>query len=183
VGELVGFRGAKKGKHAQATLTGLDGERRAFALLNPVAPVDAVLFNDGTLLALDNWHNMGYGAALAAYSKSGTVLWSAELEKLLPAEVIERIPTSASSRWWRRQPFEWTAEEDETGAAWILITLWNEDRLRVRLRDGAVRYVEVRNVGENPERLLRENVFPDRTRIEARPSGGLLALAWEDQAG
>lgn len=155
LGELVGFKGAKRGRHAQAILTGPDGERHVFSLLNPVAPVDAALFNDGTLLALDNWHNMGYGAVLAAYSKSGAVLWSKRLEEALPADVLARVPISVSSRWWRRQPFEWTAEADEAGDAWILITLWNEDRLRVRLKDGRARYVQVRDLGDQPERLLQ----------------------------
>lgn len=139
LGELVGFKGAKKGRHAQAILTGPNGERHVFSLLNPVAPVDAVLFNDGTLLALDNWHNMGYGAVLAAYSKGGALLWSKELEELLPVDVLEKVPISTSSRWWRKQPFERISEEDEAGDVWVLITLWNEDRLWVWLKNGAIR--------------------------------------------
>jgi hypothetical protein len=146
---------AKEECCSQATLTGPEGEKRVFQLLNPVAPVDAVLFDDGTLLTLDNWHNIGYGAALAVYSRSGVLLWSAELEKLLPAEVAGRVPQSVSSRWWRKHPFEWTSEEDETGLRWFQITLWNEDRLRVRLADGAARYVPVADPGDAPERLLR----------------------------
>ncbi|HEX6862305.1 MAG TPA: tetratricopeptide repeat protein [Thermoanaerobaculia bacterium] len=146
---------AKEGSYSQATLTGPEGEKRVFKLLNPVAPVDAILFDDGTLLALDNWHSMGYGAVLSVYSRSGALLWSAELEKLFPADIVARIPTSVSSRWWRRNPFEWTSEEDEAGQRWVRITLWNEDRLRVRLADGAVRYMPVADLGDDPERLLR----------------------------
>jgi len=154
-GELVGFEGAKKGNYAQATLTGPQGEKHGFKLLNPVSPVDAILFDDGTLLALDNWHNIGYGAALAVYSRSGALLWSAELEKVLSAEIVQRVPTSASSRWWRKHPFEWISEEDEAGQQWVQITLWNEDRLRIRIADGAARWVPVADVGDDPERLLR----------------------------
>jgi hypothetical protein len=189
MGELVGFKGAKKGRHAQATLTGPAGERHAFSLLNPVAPLEAVLFDDGTLLTFDNWHNMGYGAVLAAYSRSGAVLWSRELEEVLQADVLEKVPVSVSSRWWRRQPLEWTSE-DEAGDRWVSIALWNEGRLRVRLKDGAVRYVQVRSMVEDPNLLVHESsarylvsVTGFRDVPETRSREFLLEVRREGEAG
>jgi Flp pilus assembly protein TadD len=155
LGDAVGFHGAKKGEFAKATLTGPEGERRTFTLLNPISPVDAVLLDDGTLIAFDNWHNMGHGTVLAGYSAQGTVKWSHPLEALLPAEALERVTMSISSRWWRKDPFEWETQETETGARVGFVTLWNEDKLKINLDTGTVEYVKVQDLGDDPARLLR----------------------------
>lgn len=142
LGDSVGFEGDSKGEFAKAEWTGPKGEKRTFTLLNPISPVDIVLLDDGTLLTFDNWHNMGYGAVLVSYSAKGAVKWSHPLEELLPKEVLERVPTSVSSRWWRKQPLEWKVREGEAGIHFGFVTLWNEDELKINIGTGAVEYVD-----------------------------------------
>jgi len=156
-GDTIGFAGARKGEYARAVLRGpeIRGEL-TFTLLNPVAPVEAILLDDGSMITFDNWHNMGYGKVMVLYDRAGQVRWSHELQSLLSADVRRLVPQSVSSRWWRRHPLEWRLEE----RGWVLrrplitLTLWNEDRLRVRVTDGRVEYVPVKDPGDDPKRLL-----------------------------
>ena len=73
VGESVGFAGAPTGAHARAEFY-RRAEDRSYRLLkevtleNPVAPVLFLVTDRGYLLTLDNWHNMGFGKAIASYS-------------------------------------------------------------------------------------------------------------------
>lgn len=154
LGDSVGFQGAAKGAYAKATLTDPDGAKRTFPLLNPVAPVDVVLLDDGKLVGFDNWHNFGYGTVIACYSPDGSVLWRRELEDLFPADVLVRIPTSVSSRWWRKMSLEWKTTQDETGRLLGLATLWNEHQLKIVIADGTFEIAQV-ELGEDAERLLR----------------------------
>jgi hypothetical protein len=128
LGDTVGFHGAKKGDYAKATLTGPEGERRTFTLLNPISPVHAVLLDDGTLLAFDNWHNMGHGTVLAGYSAQGVVKWSHPLEELLPEKVLERVPMSVSSRLLRRGK-DLLQQEDFAKAAEVLTGRFRSSRI------------------------------------------------------
>lgn len=156
-GDKIGFAVAGKGEYARAVLKGpeIRGEL-TFPLLNPVAPVEAVLLDDGSVITFDNWHNIGYGKVMVLYDRAGQVRWSHELESLLSADVRRRIPQSVSSRWWRKHPLEWRLEQ----RGWVLrrpaitLTLWNEDRLRVRVADGRVEYIPVKDPGDDPKRLL-----------------------------
>jgi hypothetical protein len=99
-GDLVGFKGSAKGEYAKARLKGPRGEK-SFTLLNPVAPVDALVLNSGISIVFDNWHNMGYGKIAAAYSPEGEVLWAKELQELLDKDLMSIVSQSVSSRWWR----------------------------------------------------------------------------------
>ena len=70
-------------------------------LLNPVAPIHAAVANDGTLVTLDNWHNVGYGEIVVIYSPDGKVRKNYRLTDLYPPATIGKIERSVSSIWWR----------------------------------------------------------------------------------
>jgi hypothetical protein len=106
-------KGGSQDGHAMAYVEGPAG-KKAFALKNRWMPVDIVMFNGGTLLALDNWHRMGHGDVLTCYGADGVVQWSRTLEAVLGADVAGRVPGSVSSRWWRRRPVEYEILEPTT---------------------------------------------------------------------
>ena len=51
-------------------------KRTSFTLATPWMPVDAVLFDDGTLLTLDSWHELGHGTVATVYERDGKVRWA-----------------------------------------------------------------------------------------------------------
>ena len=76
VGHTFGFagpgKGAEKGAYAAAEFYQRQADQsyrliKTTTLLNPVAPVDYFVSNDGRLVTIDNWHNRGYGIVLAVY--------------------------------------------------------------------------------------------------------------------
>jgi len=108
-GDLRGFAGAKKGEYATAEFfrRDSDGDYRRTArvtLLNPVAPVEFFVANDGRLITLDNWHNTGYGTAVAVYTSDGKVTKAYTLADIFTAEEIEGFPHSVSSIHWHKGP-------------------------------------------------------------------------------
>ena len=110
VGDLVGFRSAPKGRYASAELYVRQPDRSyrlagSAALVNPVAPVNALLAPDGAFITFDNWHNLGYGKVVAIYRADGTLVKSYALEDLYRARDLASVPTSVSSRAWRCAPF------------------------------------------------------------------------------
>lgn len=107
-GEVVGFAGAGTGAHARGLFYALQADRSYrlvadVALVNPVAPVDALVTRRGELVTFDNWHNFGFGAVIAIYGPDGALRASYTLEELYGEEVSE-VPRSVSSRWWRCRP-------------------------------------------------------------------------------
>ena len=106
-GETFGFKGAPTGRHARAQYYRLDAPQSQFVLyqdrelLNPVKPVFFALADDGTLVTLDNWHNMGYGPVVVIYAPSSEVRHSYALGDLYTEEQIAKFPMSVSSIWWR----------------------------------------------------------------------------------
>lgn len=108
--ETIGFKGAPKGEPARAAFYARQADRSyklvaEVPLHNPVAPVDALVNNEGYLLTLDNWHNVGYGKIVAIYRPNGDSVVAYELGELYKPEQIDRISVSKSSRWWRCKPF------------------------------------------------------------------------------
>ena len=109
IGETVGFKGAKVGKHAHAEVFHvqpdrgykLDGE---IELLNPVAPVEFLVSNAGDTVTLDNWHNVGYGSVLALYQPDGKLVKAYKLADLFPKSEADSFPQSISSIWWHKGP-------------------------------------------------------------------------------
>ena len=105
-GDTVGFGSSAKGPYARAEFFRRDANRgyRLVAeqtLVNPVAPVLFFVTDRGYLVTLDNWHNMGYGRALAGYESSGRQVFALQLADLFTGDEIAAFKTSVSSIWWR----------------------------------------------------------------------------------
>jgi len=109
LGKVVGFGGSPAGKDAVAEFYRRYPDRsyrliQTLKLLNPVAPVDAFVSNDGRLITVDNWHNLGYGDVLAVYAADGKLVKSYTLEDLFTKAEIGSFPHSVSSRHWHKGP-------------------------------------------------------------------------------
>lgn len=109
VGDTVGFAGADKGGYATAEYYRRQGDKsyklmQSVALLNPVAPVDVFVSNDGRLVTVDNWHNCGYGKVLALYDAGGRLVKAYQLTDLFLKTEIDAYPHSVSSRHWHNGP-------------------------------------------------------------------------------
>ena len=109
IGDTVGFAGAAKGEYASAEFYRREGDRsyRLVAtarLLNPVAPVDFFVSNDGRLVTADNWHNRGYGIVLAVYDAGGKPVKAYTLSDLFTRAEIDASPHSVSSIAWHSGP-------------------------------------------------------------------------------
>lgn len=138
-----------------AVLEGPDGKVE-FTLKTPWMAVDAYVFDDGRVLTLDEWFSVGLGDFVAVfYSAKGERVWSKTLEELLGEGLANQAPRSISSRWWRAAPAEVEIRVDREAGTTLLLTLWNEDRLELRLTDGSATIVTVKDVGDDPERLMR----------------------------
>jgi hypothetical protein len=109
IGDTVGFAGAAKGKYAAAEFYQRHADRsyrlmHSATLLNPVAPVDIFVSNDGRLVTVDNWHNRGYGSVLAVYDAGGRLVKAYALNDLFLKSEIDAYPHSVSSRMWHSGP-------------------------------------------------------------------------------
>jgi hypothetical protein len=118
-GDVEGFQGAATGEYARGLFYALEPDRSYrlvadVALVNPVAPVDALVTNRGDLVTFDNWHNFGFGAVIAIYDPAGALRASYTLEQLYGDEKLSDVPQSVSSRWWRCQPTGFVDPETET---------------------------------------------------------------------
>jgi tetratricopeptide (TPR) repeat protein len=140
---------AKDGKSgATATVRPPLGKPTTFALRSPWMPVDVVLLDDGTLVAFDQWHTLGYGQVAISYTARGQVRWSRTLGELIGKERIATFVHSVSSIWWRAQPLDWSLER---GA--LLVRMRDEHQLKIRLADGHATIVEVTKLPDDPVRL------------------------------
>ena len=109
IGDTVGFAGAAKGAYATAEYYSRQGDKSyrltaTATLLNPVAPVDVFVSNDGRLATVDNWHNRGYGKVLALYDSGGKLVKAYELTDLFLKTEIDSYPHSVSSIAWHNGP-------------------------------------------------------------------------------
>ena len=109
LGDTVGFAGAVKGAYATAEYYRRQPDRsyklvQTATLLNPVAPVDIFVSNDGRVVTVDNWHNRGYGKVLAVYDAQGRLVKAYELADLFSKAEIDAYPHSVSSRHWHKAP-------------------------------------------------------------------------------
>ncbi|HWO21214.1 MAG TPA: tetratricopeptide repeat protein [Kofleriaceae bacterium] len=146
---------------------------KKFTLATRWMPVDVVLFDDGSLLALDHWHRLGYGQVATLYERDGTIRWSKTLVELVGQAVIDSVERSVSSIWWRKMPVEWSLAKDGKSG---LITLSDENQLQLMLRDGSVKIVAVAaaSIPDDPARLLnRARTLANQPGQEAAASAVL----------
>ena len=116
LGDTVGFAGAAKGAYATAEYYRRQADHsytlvQTVTLLNPVAPVDIFVSNDGRLVTVDNWHNRGYGKVLAIYDAQGKLVKAYELADLFSKAEIDAYPHSVSSRHWHKVPVYLNADQ------------------------------------------------------------------------
>ena len=118
-GDTVGFAGASKGPYARGEFYARQ-PNRAYTLVadvelqNPISPTDALVTNGGYLLTFDNWHNFGYGKVVSIYGPTGRLVRGFTLDQLYPADRLEKIPRSVSSRWWRCAPHGFVDPDQQT---------------------------------------------------------------------
>jgi len=65
-------------------------------------PHQALLSQQGRLVTLNEYGELGYKNAVAIYSQTGVLVKTYQLEEFLPASDTEKIQTSVSSRWWNK---------------------------------------------------------------------------------
>jgi len=142
LGDTFGFAQEKKGKYAAAEFYRRQQDRsyRLVAetvLLNPVAPVEFFVSNDGRLATIDNWHNVGYGKVVAIYDSRGKVVQSYELSGLFQDEEIKAFRQSVSSIHWRNGP-AYIRQDQKT----LLITVKSGGDFLFGLETGRFKYCE-----------------------------------------
>ena len=164
---------AKHGKSAASVSVGPKGVGKAFTLVEPATPVASVLFDDGTLLTFDNWHQLGFGKVATLYERTGKVRWTKTLDELVGQQMAESATRSVSSVWWRRVPLEWSLARDGKSG---LVTLFDENQVKIDLADGASTLVAVTTLPDDPERLL------NRARALAQRGQDVAALAALERA-
>lgn len=73
-----------------------------FPLVNEVAPVSAIVSNNGDyFVTFDNWHGVGYGNdVVVIYKSDGSLIKKFGLNDILTDGDIEVLPHSVSSIWW-----------------------------------------------------------------------------------
>ena len=105
LGEVYGFGGEKIGQHAKARYYRYRNDAyekySEFDLLNPISPVIAEVANNGNLITIDNWHNIGYGYVIVVYSSKGQVINKYSLSNIYKESDLGGIERSTSSLWWR----------------------------------------------------------------------------------
>jgi hypothetical protein len=109
LGDTVGFAGETQGRYATAEFSRRARDRSSqlvapVSLLNPVAPVEVLVADSGHVVAVDNWHHLGYGTVVAIDDAHGTLIRAYELRELFQPAAIQRFPQSVSSIHWRRGP-------------------------------------------------------------------------------
>lgn len=142
VGDTFGFAGEKKGRYATAEFYRRAKDRSyqliaEASLLNPVAPVEFLVADSGSLVAIDNWHNVGYGKVVSLYDSRGNLLRSYELRDLFQDDEIERFPHSVSSRHWRNGPV-YIRPDQKT----VLITVRDGAEFLFGMESGLFKYCE-----------------------------------------
>lgn len=139
MGDVYGFGGSPKGPFARAEwhhFNGISYEKvREVATLNPFAPVDIEVTNLGTLVAIDNWHNLGIGSIFVIYGPLGNIIKQYTLLDLYSTADLKQLERTTSSIHWRCLGM--TALESDT-------ELWIDDSLGGRfvfqLDTGAFEY-------------------------------------------
>ncbi|MBB1060585.1 hypothetical protein [Marilutibacter spongiae] len=106
---------------------------RNIALRNPVLPLEILLDDDGTLVAIDNYGAMGSGEVLVVYPPDGEPRVHLDLATIVGEEALAETPHSVSSILWRCRPSRLSYD----GQA-VMLYAQPGLQIRVDLRDGSV---------------------------------------------
>ena len=144
-GDTVGFSGVAKGPFATAEFYHLERDRSyrlaaTASLLNPVAPAEFLVTDNGFLITLDNWHNMGYGKVVALYTPAGKAIRAYELSDLFTKGEIEGFDHSVSSIQWRKFSGSYVRPGGDT----INVTINDTGGAFIFEMKGAYQYCETR---------------------------------------
>jgi len=144
-GDTVGFSGAAKGPFATAEFYHLEKDRSyrlaaTASLLNPVAPAEFLVTDNGFLITLDNWHNIGYGKVVALYTPEGKTIRAYELSDLFTKGEIEGFDHSVSSIQWRKFSGFYVRPGGDT----INVTINDTDGAFIFELSGAYQYCDTR---------------------------------------
>lgn len=142
LGDTFGFAGSRKGKFATAEFYHRSPDRSykltaETVLLNPIAPVEFFVSDDGRLATADNWHNVGYGKIVSIYDSRGKVIRSYELSDLFQPDEIKSFQHSVSSIHWRNGPV-YIRQDQKT----LLITVKSGADFLFGLESGHYKYCE-----------------------------------------
>jgi hypothetical protein len=166
LGDTFGFAGAKKGRYASAEFYRRAADRSyrlvaEVSLLNPVAPVEYFVSDEGHLATVDNWHNVGYGKVVSIYDAAGKLVRAYDLGDLFEPREVESFPHSVSSIHWRKGPLY--VRQDQTT---LLITVRSGVDFLFGLQSGEYKYCEFqkdsprcRNANQ-PRRWMTNNAAP-----------------------
>lgn len=93
--------------------------------------------NDGWIVTLDNWHNMGYGEIIVVYDNAGVKRQSYTLDAIYDAEAESKFERSVSSIRWRCDAILPTINRER-------LVLWDTlgGRLTVEFAKGKLKYSE-----------------------------------------
>jgi hypothetical protein len=125
---------------AHATLylydAGTDGYRKLvrYALQDNWLPVTTLLSNDGTLVTLDHWAEVGEGMVLHVYDLQGNIRSQHTLRELI-GDAAGDAPSSVSSTWWRCGSPYFT-----DGGQGVRIETFDEGSLDFALANGTWKY-------------------------------------------
>ena len=98
-------------------------------------PVRAFLADDGkSVVTFDTWARLGYEHALVIYGEQGNVVADYDLEALLSADDIGKVPHTVGSRHWLQGAT--IAFNEEWNA--IVITFQQGKAIRVALSTGTI---------------------------------------------
>jgi len=70
-------------------------------LANDVAPLSALVADDGRFVTFDNWHHAGLGEdAIVIYRADGTIVKKLGVADVIGEDAFQELPRSVSSVWW-----------------------------------------------------------------------------------
>jgi hypothetical protein len=109
-------------------------------LLNPVAPAEFLVTDNGFLMTLDNWHNIGYGKVVAFYTPEGKTIRAYALSDLFSKSDIEAFDHSVSSIKWRKSAGSYVRPGGDT----FNVTINDTGAAFIFEQSGAYQYCETR---------------------------------------
>jgi hypothetical protein len=137
------------------------------ALSNEVAPVNALVSNDGQyLVTFDNWHLMGYGDnVVVIYGQDGKLIRKMSLEDIFSKAEIMRLPRSVSSIYWGGKHF---IDEESSQLVLKVVARWsgslNEEPelkdIRIDLRTGHIIQKEKIALSSRAQKITRKDNKP-----------------------